>query len=170
MSSCGDYVAGDSLGLAYRVMILNGCRRAELCGFRWAGADLEVPYRDPETGEERMGAVLTVARTLVQLGGKVHEEATAKTRAGDRLVFLDDQPWANGEPGTASLLREHKAAQEMEKMLAGDAWADNDLVFCKPDGRPWMPDHVSKKSSGWRCGRACPWSSCTRAAGIPASR
>ena len=138
-------MAGDSLGLAYRVMILNGCRRAELCGFRWAGADLEVPYRDPETGEERMGAVLTVARTLVQLGGKVHEEATAKTRAGDRLVFLDDQPWANGEPGTASLLREHKAAQEMEKMLAGDAWADNDLVFCQGNGRPWNPDHVSKR-------------------------
>ena len=30
-------------------------------------------------------------------------------------------------------------------MLAGDAWADNDLIFCQPDGRPWNPDHVSKR-------------------------
>ena len=133
-----DHTAADPLGLAYRVMILNGCRRAELCGLRWAGADLEVPYRDPETGQERTGAVLTVARTIVQLGGKIHEEATAKTRAGDRLVFLDHD--------TAALLREHRQAQRKAQLAAPPgAWADNDLVFCQPDGRPWLPDHVSKK-------------------------
>jgi hypothetical protein len=33
--------------------------------------------------------VLTVKRTVLQLGGKLHEEPTAKTKAGDRLVFLD---------------------------------------------------------------------------------
>ena len=81
--------AHDPLGLAYRVMILSGCRRAELVGFRWAYADLEVPYRDPDTGGERLGAVLTVRRPVLQLGGRLHEEATAKSRAGDRLVFLD---------------------------------------------------------------------------------
>jgi integrase len=30
-------------------------------------------------------------------------------------------------------------------MAAGLAWHDDDLVFCQPDGRPWNPDHVSKK-------------------------
>ena len=25
------------------------------------------------------------------------------------------------------------------------AWQDNDMVFCQPDGRPWLPDHVSKR-------------------------
>jgi hypothetical protein len=25
------------------------------------------------------------------------------------------------------------------------AWQDNDLVSCQPDGRPWLPDHVSKR-------------------------
>lgn len=97
-----DHVAGEPLGLAYRVMVLTGCRRAELCGFRWAGAGLEVPYRDPETGEQRTGVVLTVARPILQLGGKLHEEPTAKSRAGDRLVFLDHD--------TAELLREHRKA------------------------------------------------------------
>ena len=64
------------MGLVFRVMVLRGCRRAELCGFRWACADLD-------------RGVLTVKRTLLQLGGKLHEEATAKSKAGDRLVFLD---------------------------------------------------------------------------------
>ncbi len=50
-----------------------GCRRAELCGFRWADTELDKPYRDPATGEERMGAVLDVERPIVQLGGKLLE-------------------------------------------------------------------------------------------------
>lgn len=137
--------AADPMGLMFRVMVLSGCRRTELCGFRWAFADLEVPYPTPETGEQRTGAVLTVRRTILQLGGKLHEEATAKSKAGDRLVFLDDEPGADGEPGTASLLREHKASQGLERMLAGDTWQDNDLVLCHPDGRPWNPDNVSKR-------------------------
>ena len=30
-------------------------------------------------------------------------------------------------------------------MKAGPAWQDNDLIFCQADGRPWNPDHVSKR-------------------------
>ena len=112
-------------------------RRAELCGFRWAWADLEVPYRDPDTGDERLGAVLTVKRTIVQLGGKLVEEASAKSKAGDRLVFIDHD--------TATLLREHRKAQLRARLAAGPDWSDNDLVFCQPDGQPWNPDHVSKR-------------------------
>ena len=84
-----------------------------------------------------MGAVLTVKRTIVQLGGKLVEEASAKSRAGDRLVFLDAD--------TAALLREHRKAQLRVRMAAGPAWHDDDLVFCQPDGQPWNPDHVSKR-------------------------
>ena len=131
------YTADDPLGLLYRVMVLGGGRRSEVCGFRWDGADLEVPYTDPETGEPRLGAVLPVRRVLIQLGGKLHEEATAKTKTGDRLVFLDH--------GTAELLRAHKETQDLERQFAGEAWQDNDLIFCQGDGRPWLPDHVSKK-------------------------
>jgi integrase len=46
---------------------------------------------------------------------------------------------------TAELLREHRKAQLKARMAAGLAWHDDDLVFCQPDGRPWNPDHVSKK-------------------------
>ena len=118
------YVAGDPMGLMFRVMVLRGCRRAELCGFRWSFADLD-------------RGVLTVKRTVLQLGGKLYEEATAKSKAGDRLVFLDHD--------TAELLREHRKAQIKARMAAGPAWQDNDLIFCQADGRPWNPDHVSKR-------------------------
>jgi len=118
------HVASDPMGLMFRVMVLRGCRRAELCGLRWAGAD---------TGR----GVLTVARPLLQLGGKIHEEATAKSRAGDRLVFLDRK--------TAGLLRAHRETQDLERQFAGDAWQDHDLIFCQGDGRPWNPDYVSKR-------------------------
>ncbi len=118
------HVADDPMGLMFRVMVPRGCRRAELVGFRWAGADLD-------------RGVLTGARPILQLGGKLHEEATAKSRAGDRLVFLDRK--------TAELLRAHRETQELERMLAGEAWQDHDLIFCQPDGRPWNPDHVSKR-------------------------
>jgi integrase len=30
-------------------------------------------------------------------------------------------------------------------MRAGEAWQDDDLVFCRDDGRAWNPDNVSKR-------------------------
>ena len=81
--------------------------------------------------------MLTVKRTVLQLGGKLHEEPMAKSRAGDRLVFLDAE--------TTDLLRAHHRAQLRARMKAGAAWQDNDLIFCQADGRPWDPDHVSKR-------------------------
>jgi integrase len=114
--------AGDPMGLMFRIAVLRGARRGELCGFRWAGADLD-------------RGVLTVEQTVLQLGGKV-TESVAKTRAGERLVFLDAE--------TAGLLREHRRAQAKARMAA-PAWEDNDLVFCQADGRPWNPDHVSRR-------------------------
>jgi len=63
------HVADDPMGLMFRIMVLRGCRRAELVGFRWAFADLD-------------RGVLTVKRPILQLGGKLHEEPTAKSRAG----------------------------------------------------------------------------------------
>jgi integrase len=118
------YTADDPTGLMFRVMVLRGCRRAELCGFRWSFADLD-------------RGVLTVKRTVLQLGGKLHEEPTAKTKAGDRLVFPDAE--------TADLLRAHHRVQLRTRMKAGPGWQDNDLIFCQADGRPWNPDHVSKR-------------------------
>jgi hypothetical protein len=52
-------------------------------------------------------------------------------------VFLDAK--------TAQLLHEHRKTQVKARIKAGEAWQDHDLVFCQADGRPWLPDHVSKR-------------------------
>ena len=131
-----DATAGDEMGLMFRIAVLRAPRRAELCGFRWTGSVLEKPYADPETGAERKGALLGVKRPIIQIGGKL-SESRAKTKKGERPVFLDHE--------TAELLREHRKAQLKLRLQAGEAWQDNDLVFCRDDGRPWNPDHVTKR-------------------------
>jgi integrase len=117
------YAVDDPMALMYRVAVLRGERRGELVGFRWSGTDLD-------------RGVLTVARPILQLGGKL-AESRAKTRAGERKVFLDAE--------TAELLRQHRKAQVKARMKAGEGWQDHDLIFCQDDGRPWLPDHVSKR-------------------------
>jgi transposase InsO family protein len=104
-----------------RVGVLRAARRAELCGFRWADTVLERPYIDPETAGERMGALLGVERPIIQIGGKLRE-SKPKTKMGQRRVFLDHE--------TAELLREHRKAQLRLRLKAGEAWQDNDLIFC----------------------------------------
>ena len=115
--------AADPLGLLYRIAVLTGERRGELCGLRWDAVSPD-------------GGVLTIDRTLLQLGGKL-TDGTPKSRAGVRLVFLD--------PRTAALLRAHRETQELERQFVGEAWQHNGLVFCQGDGRPWNPDYVSKR-------------------------
>jgi integrase len=58
-------------------------------------------------------------------------------RGRERKVFIDHD--------TAALLRAHRKAQLRHRLTAAEAWEDNDLVFCQGDGRPWNPDHVSKR-------------------------
>lgn len=115
--------AGDPLYLLFRIVVLRGARRAEAVGFRWSGAGLEAGY-------------LTVERPLLLVGAAVIE-GRPKSRAGDRKIWLDAE--------TVRLLRELRTAQLRARMKAGEAWQDNDLVFCQDDGTPWKPDHVSRR-------------------------
>ncbi len=117
------YLAGNPLGLMFRIAVLRGERRGELVGLRWSGADLE-------------HGILTIERPILQLGGKL-SESTPKTKAGLRKVFLDAE--------TAELLRARRKAQLRARMMAGGTWQDNDLVFCRDDGTLWNPDYVSRR-------------------------
>jgi hypothetical protein len=127
--------ADDAMGLMFRIAVLRDPRRAELRGFRWTDAVMEKPYRDPETGEERLGAILPVWRPPVQLGGKVRE-SKAKTRAGQRYVFLNQE--------SAELLREHRKAQLRARLRAGEALGHagrsiNDRLRTRWSKHTWLP-------------------------------
>jgi integrase len=115
--------AADPLGLLFRIVILRGARRGEAVGLRWSGADLDAGY-------------LRVERPVLLVGADVIE-GRPKSRAGDRLIWLDAE--------TVRLLREHRKVQLRQRLSMGDAWQNDDLVFSREDGTPWRPDVVSRR-------------------------
>jgi hypothetical protein len=124
-------------------MVLGAALRSDVCGFPWVFAYLEVPYADPETGEGRLGAMLTVKRVIIQLGGKLHEEETAKTRAGDRLVFLEHE--------TAELLRQQRQASGRRRRPRLRAHGSTP-TWCSASrmASPGSQTTCPRSSSGWR--------------------
>jgi integrase len=113
----------DSLQVAYLLSATTGMRRGEVLGLRWRDCDLDAHQ-------------LSVRQTLVSVAYKLHF-STPKTRRGQRLITLDRQ--------SAAALREHCAAQAQERLIAGSAWQDHDLVFCRGDGTPIHPDYFSHR-------------------------
>ena len=80
--------AADPLHLLFRIVLLLGARRGEACGFRWSGADLDA-------------GCLRVERPILLIGADV-TEGLPKSRAGDRLIWLDDDGYpAAGAPRDA---------------------------------------------------------------------
>ena len=114
---------GDPLFLLFRIVILRATRRGEAIGLRWADSDLDA-------------GCVRVKRPIVLIGADV-VESTPKTKTGDRPIWLDAE--------SARLLREHRKAQLKTRMKAGEAWQDNDLIFCKDDGSPYRPDYVTRR-------------------------
>ncbi len=128
---------GQALRAMFQTVLFHGPRRGEVLGARWS--DL-----DPATG------ILEIRKTRVSLVGRV-VDSTPKTKAGRRVLHLD--------PATRDLLLALRASQDETKEALGEAYEDNDLIFCKPDGRPWFPDHVSRM-----------WRNAVRKAGLPPLR
>jgi integrase len=115
--------APDPLGLMFRIAVLRGLRRGELCGLRWASADLDA-------------GVLVVEHTILELDGHL-VDGVPKTAAGVRRVYLDAE--------TAELLRGHRKSQLAARLRAGGDWQDHGLVFARFDGTPWRPSYVSRR-------------------------
>jgi integrase len=113
----------DPLHLLYRLILLRGLRRGEAIGLHWDDADLDAGF-------------IRVTRTVLLVGKDV-TEGTPKSKAGERVLWLD--------AGTVALLREHRAAQLRARMKAGGAWQDSGLIFCRDDGTPLRPDAVSRR-------------------------
>jgi integrase len=115
----------DRLAVLFRLVLLHGLRRGEAVGARRSRFDHRL--RD-----------LTIVRPLLQLGGRI-VEGQPKTRAGERTVILDVD--------TADMLKRECLARRAEKLECGEAYTDNDLIFCWGDGSPYGPDYVSRR---WR--------------------
>lgn len=102
-----------------------GLRRSELLALRWPDVDLD-------------SGMLRVERALEQTtrGGLVFR--APKTRYGRRSVSLP--------PSTITALREHRRAQQEQRLLLGLGKAPIDaLVFAEANGAPRSPNAVTKE-------------------------
>ncbi|MBI4303956.1 MAG: site-specific integrase [Chloroflexi bacterium] len=102
--------------------LFTGMRRSELLALRWSDVDLIL-------------CQLSVTRALhhLQDGGLIFRQP--KTSKGRRLISLT--------PSTALLLREHRERQEKMRSALGLTVTDDNLVFCRPDGKPLLPNSIS---------------------------
>jgi integrase len=99
-----------------------GMRRGEVLGLRWADVDLDK-------------ARLSVRQAIISVAYQV-KVSDVKTGTGRRTINLDTR--------TVGVLRAWRKAALAERMLVGPAFADNDLVFPRPDGTPTHPDAFSQ--------------------------
>lgn len=104
-----------------------GMRRGEVAALRWA--DARGPIVDLDAATIRIEASTTqLGRDRVTTTPKNHER---------RAIAID--------PETVATLRAWKAQQAAERLAFGPAYADTEgIVFTWQDGRPLMPDYITK--------------------------
>jgi len=112
----------DRFGALWHIGLASGARLGELLALTWDRVNLE-------SGSIR----ITRTMTRVEDGFAMGEP---KTTASRRTVPI-------GKSATA-VLRRHRAAQELERRVAGSAWHPGGLVFSDEIGRAVNPQHMSQ--------------------------
>lgn len=122
----------DRLYPAILLEFSTGLRRGELLALRWSDVDFKQ-------------GVLRVNRVLVRISNRGPEAQTKtqltfqepKTAASRRSVPIPDHALAE--------LKRHKTRQRRERLLVGEAYRDQDLVFCREDGQPLDPRNFTRR-------------------------
>lgn len=118
---------GHRLGLAALLGFGCGLRRGEMLALRWADVDLE-------------GGVLTISGNVTRSSAGL-KRGTPKTRRGVRQVPLAGVVIAG--------LKAHRRQQAAERLAAGVAWTDLDLVLTNEIGTLVEPRELSRAWRGW---------------------
>ena len=115
---------GHPVWLPTLLAIYTGMRRGEILGLAWPHVDLE-------------GGTIYVTRALTAVKDGVPTYTAANPRKNHSRAL------AVGETLVAAL-RQHLQRQSQLKLDFGEQYVDHDLVVCRPDGRPWEPDNLTK--------------------------
>jgi integrase len=118
-----EFHADDRLYFLWRLALLRGLRRGELCGMGDGDFD------------EDEGAI-AVNTALLEIGGKL-VWGKPKSKAGERVVDLDE--------GSTEAGKAHRTRRKRERLAAGGAWEDSGLMFTNELGAPLRPDEVSSR-------------------------
>jgi integrase len=114
--------AGHRFETLYVVTLALGLRRGEVLGIKWT--DIDFAKRK-----------LTISRQLQRVNGKL-VLGDVKTVKSHRSLNLT-------EP-VVEHLKAHKARQSQERLLAGECWQDNGLVFTTEIGTPFDPRNLHR--------------------------
>lgn len=112
----------DLLHVAYLLAIYTGMRQGEILGLRWKDCDLE---------KGQISICQTLSRTSK---GLVFQEP--KTKSSRRVIAITDE--------IVSALKKHKARQNRNKLLLGEAYEDHNLVVCTSKGTPIIPSNFRR--------------------------
>jgi integrase len=126
---------GKRNGARWSVALALGLRQGEALGARWEHVDLDAGvWRVREqvrrtTYRHGCGGACdaTTGRECPQRVGGLRA-SEPKTARGKRDIGLP--------PQMIAALRSHRQEQLAERMAAGSTWADSDLVFAQPNGKP----------------------------------
>jgi integrase len=127
--------AHDEYRPLWQVFLATGLRRGEALGLRWCDLDLEHGRLSVRQEVVRAGSP---PRPLIQ---------TPKTKASWRTIPIDAQL-------VAELTRHRDTQQHRREQSA--LWHDDDLVFCKDNGRPLCPDLIKRRFDKIRDALAIP--------------
>jgi len=117
-----EHVEDDRLYALWRLAATTGMRRGELAAATWRALDLD-------------GARLEVSQQLVPTRGGC-TFGPPKSARSRRTIALD--------PSTVDTLRVHRETQLLERDFAGDAYDDQDLVFCDELGGAIHPQRLTQ--------------------------
>ncbi len=113
-------VRGRWLEMPTYLATVTGARRAEVLAAQWADVNFA-------------RGTLAIRRSLETTKAGLHFKAPKSGKA--RVVTLPTS--------AVAVLRRHKAEQAAQRLAAGAAWQDHDLVIPGPTGAPRNPDRLS---------------------------
>jgi integrase len=123
----------DRLFPALLLAVMTGCRRGELLGVRWSDIDLDA-------------GVWYVRQALV----RVKDHDATEGAPNSRLLCQPPKTDQSRRtipitPQVVDALRRHRATQAREKLLLGEAYCDQGLVLCYPNGQPLNPEFMPRR-------------------------
>lgn len=104
----------------FYLALFTGMRRSELLALQWADVNLDL-------------AQMSISRTLHMAVPSSDSPRRPRVAA-----------WWHSPQSAALLLREHRDSQEVIRCIMGTALEGENLVFSQPDGKPLLPDTVTR--------------------------
>lgn len=117
---------GERLLALFELVMVEGLRRAEVCGLRWC----DVALGDDE-------GMLTIQNTRIGINGLGVVEDDPKSEDSTRRVPMGAH--------SVAVLTAWRLRQQLEAAEWGAGWTDSGYVFTYEDGRPLLPDYVSHR-------------------------